>query len=151
MTDARRAAVRLYRVDNFAIEICGMYERITNKADEYYAARGFIYGHEVDDWLLAVQNVITRPSIELRRENQHFLVEMPMPDGDVPDLEIRVTSNQLLATSGPNSNGRHIFRLVRFPEPIDRASADADIVADRLRIAVAIAGQSPNCSPGSED
>jgi hypothetical protein len=141
-----RIPVSVERVGNFLADIEQLYDVISRKADEYFAGRGSVSGHDVDDWLSAEKDLVVKPAFKLSRQNGDFVVEMALPDAGVSGLLIRLTPNQMLISSKPDDSGRRVFRIVRFPETIDWASIDAVMIGNKLRVVAEVVPHPENRS-----
>src|SRR5262249_9393802 len=104
------------------------------KAYEHSLARGAVHGHEIDDWLWAEAFFIVKPRFECDRTDNAMTVDVELPELPLPDLRVHMSSHQMLITSGTDSEGRKLFRIVRFSEAVDMDAVQTEFVGDKLRI-----------------
>ena len=138
MSTNKGTPILLDRVTTLAGDSDKLYERVTARTDECFLERGCVNGHDVDDWLRAVNELLLKPEVELRRQDRDFIVEMVLPETDPKDLQIRLTPREMLVISMPR-DGRQIFRIVRFSEAVDCVAVHAGFAGNTLRIVAAIA------------
>src|SRR5262245_2017762 len=131
MNTIERTPVRVEHVASLCAEVQNVYARISAKAYEYFLEGGCINGHDVDDWIRAERELLLMPPVRLRRENTDFVVDVDLPDTQPGDLQIRVTPHRMLLISVP-FEPRQIFRIVRFPEPIDSSGVQAEFYEAQL-------------------
>jgi len=140
MSTTVRMPVSVECVDNVCAEVESVYGRIAAKAYAYFLDSGCINGHDVDDWLRAEQELIFKPAVQLHRQNSHVIVNVDLPGINLGDLNIKVSSQQMLVISVP-FDVRQIFCIVRFPEPVDPAGVEATFQDGELRIVAPFAAE----------
>jgi HSP20 family molecular chaperone IbpA len=123
-TGARRLAHEIERI----------FEKVTAKADEFCAARGSVWGHEIDDWLQAERALIRKPRVRMQPAPATVTIEMDLPDETLPELTVQATEEQVLITSAPDGDGRQIFRLLTLPSPVQPSSVAIELVGNALQI-----------------
>lgn len=133
MSTTEKITISVQRVESLCAEVQSVYERIAAKAYEYFVEGGCINGHDVDDWVRAERELFLKPPVRLRREYSDFVIDIDLPDAEPADLQIRVTPQRMLLISVP-FEPRHIFRIVRFPEPIDCAGVHAEFYDGNLQV-----------------
>lgn len=114
--------------------------RLEQRAYDLFRRRDGAPGDALADWLTAEQEMLTKPTVELREERGVFTVVAPM-DGFAPrDMSVDVTSEDVVIKGGtthtqsqtegqmPQSQfmSRELFQSVHFPKPVDPAKAKAD-------------------------
>jgi len=133
MSATARITISVQRVESLCVEVQNVYEKIAAKAYEYFVEGGCINGHDVDDWVRAERELLLKPTVRLYRENADFVIDVDLPDAEPADLQIRVTPQRMLLISVP-FEPKQIFRIVRFPEPIDCTGVHAEFYDGNLRV-----------------
>jgi HSP20 family molecular chaperone IbpA len=136
MNAARACGYTNNAAHRLAQEVERVFEKVTAKAAEYCAARGSVWGHEIDDWLLAERALIRKPPIRIRPNASALTIEMDLPDEPIPELTVQATEEKLLITSAPDGDGRQIFRLLTLPAQVHPDSMAVDLVGQALQIVV---------------
>jgi HSP20 family molecular chaperone IbpA len=126
--------VPVERVGNLLADVERLYDAIAAKANQYSDDRGSVEGYHVDDWLRAESELVVKPKYKLIREKHNFTVEMALPETETLSLAIRVTPTGMLITSKPDDNGRQVFQIIGFPEPIDWGSLHTEMKNRLLRV-----------------
>jgi HSP20 family protein len=130
-----------------------MQERIMRRAFDIFRGNGSIYGRDLDDWLTAERELITRPEIELRERDNQLEVRASVAGIDPKDIRVEVTGDALLIKSEPQSEKKEekgdvhmtelqagiVFRAVRLPKKIDPAAVKADVKNGLLTIIASVA------------
>ena len=134
-------------------EIQKMNDRIMRRAYDIFTGNGGIFGKDLDNWLAAERELLWKPPIELREEDDEFLVNIAVPGIEAKDLEIEVTTEDLLVKGDAHhehkeekgkvhtcefESGR-LFRTIRFPKKIDPDKVKTEFKNGILRIKVPIA------------
>ena len=140
MNLAEKMSVPMECVASLRVDVESVYERIAAKAHEYFMERGCIYGHDVDDWIRAEHELLLKPTAQLRRDDSDFIIDFDLPGTDPADLQIRLTSRQMLVITAPFER-RQIFRIVRFAEPINSAAVRAAFLDGKLQVIAPIAAE----------
>ena len=136
------------RVDSIVDELEGMHARIMRRAYEIFESSGRTNGHDLDDWLTAERELIWAPPIELEEGDHELTVKMSAPGFDSKEIAVEVTPEDLLVEAETHherqkGKGRKqaseltaakLFRAVRFPRPIDPASAKAEFKNGMLKL-----------------
>ena len=134
--------ISIERAGSFGAELERLYCAITAKAHEHLTERGFIAGYDVDDWLRAERDLVLKPEYTLSRQSQAFIVEITLPESEMPGLVIRFTPREMLISSDTNREGRRLFRIVRFPQIVDSVEICTDVCVNKLLVTARIAEQS---------
>jgi HSP20 family molecular chaperone IbpA len=140
MSAIERTPIFAECVASLCADVEKVYGRIAARADEYFVEGGCINGHDIDDWVRAEQELLVRPAARLRRDDSDFVIEVDLADTNPTNLQIRVTSRQMLLISLPFER-RQIFRIVPFPEPIDPAGVQAGSSGGKLQIIAPIVAE----------
>src|SRR5262250_2391194 len=77
-------------------EVNEIQERITQRAYEIFERNGAVFGRELDNWLQAEEELLWRPSIELREKNGELLLQAALSGVDPKDVEIEVTPEDII-------------------------------------------------------
>src|SRR5262245_43698884 len=146
MSILERVPVPYVRKTTFADTIRNVYEHVRGKAFEYYLERGELDGYDLEDWLRAERTLILKPDVTIRRFDEDVVIEMTMPDVDVEDIHLEVSSEGMLVTTTPDAEGHQVLKIVQFAEPIDVDSIEAEYSIGLLRLTVPIDGTSKQLS-----
>jgi HSP20 family molecular chaperone IbpA len=108
-------------------------DAISRRAYDLFQDNGSIPGRELDDWLAAEHEMISKPPIDFSEKDGRFEVRVAVPGIDPTDLEVQVTSACLLvkgemkhAHADENAtvhacefSAGALFRFIEFPKRID--------------------------------
>jgi HSP20 family molecular chaperone IbpA len=72
-----------------------MEDRIRCRAFEIFSENGLL-GRDLDNWLIAEEEVTCKPSLELREKDNHFILEIAIPGVDPKAIDIEVTPEHIL-------------------------------------------------------
>ena len=129
-----------------------MEDCIRQRAYQIFAANG-LDGRDLDNWLNAEQEMVWKPSIELREENNQFVLDIALPGVDPKQIDIEITPEEILM----KAEARHehsekdgavhlcefkcgnIFRSVRFPERVNPDRVKAEFENGMLTVTAEIA------------
>jgi HSP20 family molecular chaperone IbpA len=145
--------IRFRTVDSIADELEAVQKRIAARALQLFRDRGAAWGKAVDDWLAAEQETIWRPSMEVLRTKDAFVVRIAVAGVAPSQLNLRVTPGELLLTaelhhtheddegeplvcefaSGP------LFRSYQFAAPVDPDRVTAECRNGLLQIVAPLA------------
>lgn len=142
--------VRVQKLDSILADLDAVQQRVTARAHQLFKEGGGHVGRALDDWLRAEREVVWRPAVELSEHDNTFTLEMAASGVDPKDLDIRLTSNDVVVTAPADhthaDDGRTVhvcelrrgplFRSVHFPHPVDPAGARADYKHGLLRLTV---------------
>jgi HSP20 family molecular chaperone IbpA len=142
-----RSVVLLENNDAIAAQTEEIQNRIRERAYEISKMRGHP-GREMEDWLSAESDIISIPPMDMVERDGAFMVQIAAPGVDPADMEILVTSEQMLVKCLPKHTHQDdtgilhicdfksatIFRSFRFPQAIDVGSLDIDVADGMLRI-----------------
>lgn len=119
--------------------------RIAKRAFELCSQRGWIHGHDLEDWLRAETEVLTPAAVEVVDTGEEYSAEVEVPGFREQDLDILCDTNRVLIrgnternTRQKDQNGRvlysdrqsnHIFRVIELPQEIKPEETQA-IVRD---------------------
>jgi len=89
-------SVEIRKTSSVLDEMNEIQERITQRAYEIFERNGSVFGHQLEDWLQAEQELLWRPSIELREKNGELLLQAALSGVDPKDVEIEVTPEDII-------------------------------------------------------
>lgn len=145
--------IRFQTVESLVDELEAVQRRIANRASDIFRERGGTFGRAMDDWLNAERETIWRPALEVQRTKDAFVVEAAIAGVDPKQLDVRVTTSELLIEANLHHHekeqegevilcefaGGPLFRSYRFPEPIDSARVTAEYRNGLLRVTAPVA------------
>ena len=134
-------------------EVNEIQERITRRAYEIFERNGGVFGRELDNWLEAEEELLWKPSIELREKDGELLLEAALSGVDPKDVEIEVTPEDIMLKAETQhqhaeqkgivhicefKTGR-MFRSVHLPTKINPDRVKAEFTNGLLRLTAQIA------------
>jgi HSP20 family molecular chaperone IbpA len=139
-------------------------ERITQRAYEIFERNGAVFGRELDNWLQAEEELLWKPSIELREKNGELLIEAALSGLDPKDVEIEVTPEDIILKAETQHQHQeqkgivHIcefktgmmFRSVHLPRKINPDRVKAEFNNGLLRLTAQIAQETRATKSRSE-
>ena len=116
-----------------------MREGIMNRAFEIFERRGPEFGTDLENWLAAERELVRAPRVRIRRRNGSYLVEADIAGIDPENLEVLVTSDEVLISAETHAEHEEtdgevcysefssgdLFRRVTFPAGVDPVRAEA--------------------------
>jgi HSP20 family protein len=115
-TMAESVAIR--KASSILDEIQEMRDRVMRRALEIFENNGGSFGRDLDDWLQAEQELLWRPAVELRETNDGFLIEAATSGVDPRDLDIEVTSEDIVLKADKqheHQQDKGIVHICEFP------------------------------------
>jgi HSP20 family protein len=114
--------------------------RIRARAFEIFAGNG-LFGRDLDNWLLAEDELTLRPSIELREKDNQFRLKISVPGVDPKAIDIEATSEDILVKAELHHEhdakegdvhtcefrSGSLFRAVKLPKKIDPNKVRAEV------------------------
>jgi HSP20 family molecular chaperone IbpA len=88
------------------------------------------------EWMMAKEDLVLRPSVELTKEGNEFAVRALVPGIDPKDIQIMVAPDILLIKG---ENHRKLLRSIEFPMAINPAKVHAELKDGMLAIKARIA------------
>jgi HSP20 family protein len=139
-------------------------ERITRRAYEIFERNGAVFGRELDNWLQAEEELLWKPSIELREKDGELLLEAALSGVDPNDVEIEVTPEDIILKAETQHQHQeqkgivHIcefttgtmFRSIHLPKKINPDRVKAEFNNGLLRLIAQIAQEMPAKKTKSE-
>jgi len=114
-------------------ELEQMHKRIMQRAYEIFEDSGRFFGRDIEHWLAAEGELVWRPAIELKEQDNAFVVRVAVPGMEAKDLDVEVTPDELLVKAEAKHEHEEkkgkvhtcefqagsLFRSISFPRPID--------------------------------
>jgi HSP20 family protein len=114
---------------------------ITLRAYELYEYRGFAHGHDAEDWLRAVSEILLNVPADITETETQLTIHADVPGFSEKDLEVRVAPRSVCITGkrqevsqqteekSVNSERRsnRIFRVLDLPSEFDPDRVDATV------------------------
>ena len=137
--------------DPFLKKIADVHELIAQRAYELFTARGFVDGHDLDDWFQAESELVTSIPVGLFETPDALKVTTVLPGYRAKDIEIHVEPQRLIisgqrekTSNGSEKQSEHVFRSIDLPAQIDAARVKATLRNGELEIELPKAGEAKN-------
>jgi len=144
------ANVPVTRRDSILDQVEQVRHRIAQRAHDLFRQRDGLPGDAAVDWLMAEQETVWKPPLELREMNGIFTVVAALPGVEAKDLGVDVSvEDVVIKGSSTHSCSRtkgqvhrcefatgQLFRSVHFPKPVDAAKAKAEYRNGLLTVTV---------------
>ena len=148
-----RGDIEVKRADTMVNEFDRLHQAISRRAYDFFRNGGTLWGDALGNWLTAEHELISKPAVELRQKDSQFEVLAALPGIEAKDLDVKITSDEVLIkaeTSHEHTadtgtvhfcefDAGRVFRSIHFPEKIDPDSAKAQYRNGMLRLTAAIA------------
>ena len=124
-------------------EMMEMTDRIAKRAYEMFAGRGFMNGHDLEDWFAAEREFLKPVHLELKDAKDELIVRAEVPGFEAKDLTIEVEGMNLIIrgkrettkeekekegkTVYTERKAEEIYRLVPLPVMVMPETARAEI------------------------
>jgi HSP20 family protein len=133
-------------------EIERRFNDIRQRAVQLFENRGREFGHELDDWLAAEQEVLGRWSAaELKEKDQRYELQLTLPGFEAKEVEVTATPSEIIVhaetkhetkkTEGKvvwsEFGASDVYRRFELPEPVDVDKINAALDKGILRITAA--------------
>ena len=115
-------------------EIEKVYDDITKRAYERFLERGGAYTLDIEDWLEAERQLLSKPEIELIEKPDLFVVRVLLDLPDPASVDVLATAEDVLIQSNGKHSGPRIFRAVHFPKPVDPLQLHGTYVENKLTL-----------------
>ncbi len=115
--------------------------RVAQRAFDLCAERGWIHGHDLDDWLRAEAEILAPAAVEVVDNGDNYSAEVEVPGFREQDLDIMCDPKRVLIRGNTDKNrgqkdqnGRlvysdrqsnQIFRLIELPQEIQPEECEA--------------------------
>ena len=149
------AEVAVQKKENESVwdELQKMEERIMKRAYDIFSGKGSIFGTDLDDWLAAERELVWKPAIELTEKDNQFEIRVAVTGIDPRDLNVEVTSEDLLVKGKTKTEKKEdkgevhtsefqsgsLFRSIHFPKKVDPDKVKAEIKNGLLTVVAPIA------------
>jgi len=147
------ANVPVTRKDSIFDQVEQVRHRIAQRAHELFRQRDGLPGDPISDWLMAEQETVWKPPVELREKDGTFTVVAALPGVEAKDVGVDVSADDVVIKASSKhtceqTKGKvhqcefataELFRSVRFPKPVDAAGAKAEYRNGLLTVTVAVA------------
>jgi HSP20 family protein len=148
------ANVQMTKKDSIVDQVEQLHRRIANRAYDLFLGRDG-WGDAIGDWLTAEQELVWKPTVELREHDGTFTVAAALPGIDAKDIAVDITPQDVVikaASEHKHSENKgqvhrcefasgQVFRSLAFPKPVDTAKAKAEYQNGILNITVPIASE----------
>ena len=126
--------------------------RIRARAFELFAGNG-LFDRDLDNWLKAEDELILRPSIELREKDKQFKLKISVPGVEPKAMDIQATPDAILVKAELHHDHEvkegdvhtcefrsgSLFRAVQLPKKIDPDKVKAELRNGMLQLTADIA------------
>jgi HSP20 family protein len=128
-----------------AQELSGL---ISRRAYELYESRGFAHGHDREDWLQAVSEILLNVPVDVMETETELTIRADVPGFGEKDIEVRVAP-RLVCIAGKREEvseqkqvkaiyserrSNQIFRVLELPSEIDPDRVNATVSGGILEI-----------------
>ena len=134
-------------------ELDRMQDRIMRRAYEIFSGNGGIFGKDIEDWLQAERELVWKPAIELEEKDNEFLLLIATPGVDPKDIDIEVTSEDILVKADVHHEHKekkgdvyacefasgNLFRSIHLPKKIDPDKVKAEFKNGMLSLKAPVA------------
>ncbi len=132
--------VRLERLESVSALTEPLRERIARLAHDNFVQRGCLHGYDFEDWLNAERALVVRAEAEIHYSADDLIIEMTLPEIELPNLTLHAGAAQLVLSSDPNDGGLQLMHVIDLPSIITLDGLDAERTRNKLRITTALAG-----------
>ena len=116
-------------------------ENVATRAYEFFDGRGRQFGHELEDWLRAEEQLMRRVPVEVRENATQITVRAEVPGFTVHDIQVSVEPSSLLISGKAEEqreekdertvfaecSSRQFYRWLDLPAEVDPAKATATL------------------------
>jgi HSP20 family protein len=110
-------------------------------AYELFESKGFVHGHDREDWLRAESEILLNVPVDVTETENELIVRADVPGFGEKDLEVRVAPRSLCITGKRQEaseqkegktvyserRSKHIFRVLELPSEIDPDRVNATV------------------------
>jgi HSP20 family protein len=147
------ASLQITRKESVLDEMEQLHRRIAERAFTLSRQRNGFENDPVGDWLAAEQELVWKPAIEVREQDETVTILAALPGVEPKNIEVDVTPQdvvikaELAHTHSAEEGLVHrcefvagqAFRSITLPRPIDAAKAKAELQHGMLRVTAPIA------------
>jgi HSP20 family molecular chaperone IbpA len=148
-----KADIELRQSDTILDELSQLQRQIRVRAYYLFLDRELAGGDTLSDWLIAERTSVWKPAVELRQKNGQVEVRTALPGVEAKDVDVQVTSEDVLIKTVVNHEHTerdgtvHVcefqsgtaFRSIHLPVKIDPDSVKAEYRNGMLRLTAAVA------------
>jgi HSP20 family molecular chaperone IbpA len=121
-------------------EVERMHDRIMRRAYDIFTSNGSPFGRDFEDWMQAERELVWKPAIGLTEKDDVFQLQLAAPGVDPKNLDIEVTSEDILIRADVHHEHRkeegevyicefahgNLFRSVHLPKKIEPDKVKAE-------------------------
>jgi HSP20 family protein len=125
-----------------------LYSKVSSRAYELFAQRGYAHGNHFDDWVRAESEILQPVPVEITDHDDTLTVRAEVPGFAPKDLEVKVEPARLLIRGESEKNTQRqsgktiysecqknqIFRLVNLPTKVNPDKVNASLQEGILHI-----------------
>jgi HSP20 family protein len=145
--------IPIRRTESIFDEMERMQDGIMRRAYDLFRSNGGMFGRDIADWLQAEGELVWKPSIELEEKDDEFRLQIAVPGVDPKDIDIEVTSEDILVKADVHheheekkgevhicefSSG-NLFRSIHLPKKINADKVKAEFRNGLLSLNVPVA------------
>lgn len=142
-----------------------LFERLQKRAFELFADRGFVDGHDLQDWL-AAEHELCWPATELAEHPKKYVMSVALAGFEPEQIEVTASPRELIVHAAMKSGRREtnekkgeavvlwsefrsndVFRRVELAEPIDVSKVSASFANGLLTVIAEKAAKVPSRGP----
>jgi len=147
------ANIQVVKKQSVLEELEQLHQRIADRAFSLFLERNGGWPDPLADWLEAEHELVWKPAIEVREQDESVTVTAALPGVEPKDVHVEVTPGDVVIraeTEHTHAKGRgrvhwseftagQVFRSVSLPRAIDTAKDKADLHNGILRVTAPIA------------
>ena len=144
--------VPIQKISSIRDEIKNIEKRIMQRAYEIFQNNG-VLGRDLENWMQAEQELVWKPALELSERNGEFQLEAAVSGVDAKDIEVEVTSEDIILKADVQHDHKghkgtvhlcefrpgKMFRSIHLPKRIDTDKVKAEFRNGLLRLTAPIA------------
>jgi hypothetical protein len=131
--------VRIHQADSIEPFLREVRDRVSRRAYQNFVDRGGLPGHDLDDWLEAERELIIKPAPEVFVAVEDIIVEVSLPEINLPNVGVHLAPRQLLISSDIDESGLQVCQVLDLPVEISMEGVDAEQLGNSIRITAALA------------
>ena len=146
-------AVPIRKSPSILDEMKNIQDRIIRRAYEIFEQNGSALGQDLENWTQAERELVWKPAFELSEKDRHFQIEAAIPGIEAKDLDVEVSSEDIVLKAA--TRHRHedqkglvhycefesgqMFRAIHLPKKINPDKVKAQFNNGLLRLTAEIA------------
>ena len=133
--------VAVQKTDTFWDELQAMEDRVMRRAYDIFRSNGSAEGKDLDNWLAAERELLSKPPIQLKEKDNQFEIQVAVAGVDAKDIKVEVTADDLLIKGETRTEKKEekgevytsefqsgtLFRSIHFPKKVDSGKVKAEI------------------------